>query len=174
MGRFFRYNIGCVSAACYISLLSPYMDLFRSNSQMIHVLALFYEDILEFHRAALRVSANQICYPSIFRRIMVTYISAWKQIFRATWKDFDSKFSHIIDGLDRHKSLLFRTRSFLSKSTRRSILAGKKKQFEAIEKEDNKRQRLALLDWLAATDPILNHETAVAMRADYPPRVIGF
>ncbi|EDN94473.1 hypothetical protein SS1G_10346 [Sclerotinia sclerotiorum 1980 UF-70] len=42
-----------------------------------------------------------------------------------------------------------------------------KKQFEAIEKEDNKRQRLALLDWLAATDPILDHETAVAMRADY-------
>ncbi|KAF7947217.1 uncharacterized protein EAE97_004466 [Botrytis byssoidea] len=43
-----------------------------------------------------------------------------------------------------------------------------KKQFEAIEKEDTKRQRLALLDWLASTDPIPDHEFAVFMRADYP------
>ncbi|KAI9644159.1 hypothetical protein NHQ30_007512 [Ciborinia camelliae] len=159
-----------------IPLLNQYTDLFKGNSQIIDVLALFYEDILDFHRAALRVFSKP----------------TWKQIFRATWKDFDSKFQHILAGLGRHKALVesqatilqFEKQQLEHSNTKTSLAVIEdsifrvkkyqmdhlnfKKEFEAIEKEDNRRQRLALLDWLAATDPILDHESAVAMRADYP------
>jgi hypothetical protein len=38
-----------------IPLFAQYHSLFKSNPQMTSVLAVIYEDILEFHQAALRV-----------------------------------------------------------------------------------------------------------------------
>ncbi|KAF7874046.1 hypothetical protein EAF04_002718 [Stromatinia cepivora] len=73
-----------------IPLLEQYVHLFEGNTHIINVLALFYEDILEFHQAALRVFSRP----------------TWKQIFRATWKDFNSKFQNIIERLGRHKALV--------------------------------------------------------------------
>ncbi|KAF7918225.1 uncharacterized protein EAE98_009837 [Botrytis deweyae] len=189
-----------------IPLLEQYGDLFKGNSYMVNVLALFYEDMLDFHRAALRVfSKSNYLNPQNTKKdflvvnlrmccctVLFAYVSAWKQIFRATWKDFNSKFRHILDGLARHKALVESQATILQfekqqkdytkaktsiSMIQESILRiqeyqrehlNHKKQFEAIEKEDTKRQRLALLDWLASTDPIPDHEFAVSMRADYP------
>lgn len=140
----------------------------------------------------LEYSANQVCYSPTFIDLWTLTISAWKQIFKATWKDFDTKFRHILEGLSRHKALIESQATILQfekqqkehakvetsfKAIQESILRiqkyqrehlNYKKEFEAIEREDNKRQQLALLDWLSATDPILDHESAAAMRADYP------
>ncbi|KAJ8062489.1 hypothetical protein OCU04_009019 [Sclerotinia nivalis] len=135
-----------------IPLLSKYIDLFRSNQDMIRVAAMIYEDVLEFHRAALRIFSKP----------------TWKRLFRATWKDFNSRFEHILKGLKQHKELVESQASVLHIQQYQIDQAGFRDSFKKVEEERHRSRRLALLNWLAATNSKLDQESAAAMRSDYP------
>ncbi|TGO44699.1 hypothetical protein BCON_0473g00060 [Botryotinia convoluta] len=135
-----------------IPLLEQYGDLFKGNSYMVNVLALFYEDMLDFHRAALRVFSKSTRHKALVES-QATILQFEKQ-----QKDYTKAET----SLSTIQESILRIQEYQRKHLNH------KKQFEAIEKEDNKCQRLALLDWLASTDPIPDHEFAVSMRADYP------
>ncbi|TEY63394.1 hypothetical protein BOTCAL_0155g00160 [Botryotinia calthae] len=135
-----------------IPLLEQYGDLFKGNSYMVNVLALIYEDMLDFHRAALRVFSKSTRHKALVES-QATILQFEKQ-----QKDYTKA----------ETSLSTIQESILSIQEYQREHLNHKKQFEAIEKEDNKRQRLALIDWLASTDPIPDHEFAVSMRADCP------
>jgi len=83
-----------------IPLLEQYHSLFESNPRMASILAVIYEDILEFHQTALRVFKRPSKITSWYRgfSILILYL-AWKQLFRSAWKDFKTRFQHILNDL---------------------------------------------------------------------------
>ena len=83
-----------------IPLLEQYHSLFETNPRILSILAVIYEDILEFHQTALRVFKR----PSnitllVLRFYILTFELAWKQLFRSAWKDFKTRFQHILNDL---------------------------------------------------------------------------
>lgn len=73
--------------------MEQYRALFGSNSSNAHMydaLAKIYGDILDFHSRALR----------FFN------LPTWRQAFHSVWKDFNSRFGHILRDLRRRKELI--------------------------------------------------------------------
>ncbi|WAO86156.1 NACHT domain-containing protein [Fusarium falciforme] len=65
-------------------------DAFRGEPEFHKTLAVFYADILEFHKNAYK----------FVRR------SGWKLMFVTSWGRFESKFNNILEDLNRHGSLI--------------------------------------------------------------------
>lgn len=89
--------------------------LFHKNSFEQHptlklVLQDYYSDILEFHQAALSVlirpSMSLPLTVSIWKRAELIPTKAWRDLFHATWKTFDTRFGPIIQSLRRRQELL--------------------------------------------------------------------
>ncbi|KAH6702884.1 hypothetical protein BKA61DRAFT_619706 [Leptodontidium sp. MPI-SDFR-AT-0119] len=135
-----------------LPLFSEYQSLFGSNSQMAPLLTLIYEDILEFHIAALRLLKRP----------------TWKQLFRSAWKDFESRFQHLVDNLQNHKQLIESHAGIVQIQETQVERAYVRKQLSMIEEARNQQRRLDVVTWLCAVDPILDHEAAVNTRVMYP------
>jgi hypothetical protein len=65
-------------------------EALKNDPNFQAVLAVFYSDILEFHRRAYR----------FFRA------RAWKRLFNTTWGSFDVRFAAILTSLRRHAKLI--------------------------------------------------------------------
>jgi len=72
---------------------------------MRRALQLIYQDILEFHQRALQFFSRKSAHPSsrLEPSQLTKSASVWRQVFRALWKDFDTRFKGILDNLRRHK-----------------------------------------------------------------------
>jgi hypothetical protein len=135
---------------------------------MTGVLCTMYEDILEFHLCALRVFTKSSMYRvSLPHGLFITFI-AWRQLFRATWKDFKSRFQRILDDLHRHKALIECQANILQIQEARTERANVRASFTAIEEAEKKNKRLVVLNWLSAAKTILDQEVSAEIRRDYP------
>ncbi|TID18364.1 C2H2 and C2HC zinc finger [Venturia nashicola] len=85
-------NIGA-----HIPFLEKYRELFQ-HDDMKKVLALIYEDIIEFHSKALRYFTGKV----------------WQRVFRAMWRDFKTRFDQILTSLERHKVMIREQAEILS------------------------------------------------------------
>ncbi|KAH8594339.1 hypothetical protein B0O99DRAFT_574078 [Bisporella sp. PMI_857] len=135
-----------------IPLFDQYHSLFETNPDMERVLIFIYDDILEFHRAALR----------FFKRPM------WKQLFRSAWNDFRTRFQHILDDLCRHKALIETQANLARIQESRNERAHVRNQFDMIEDDRRRRRHLDVINWLSAVDPRLDQEAARAIWQEYP------
>ncbi|TVY78217.1 C2H2 finger domain transcription factor crzA [Lachnellula suecica] len=135
-----------------LPLLQQFQALFENNQQMIGILSLIYKDILEFHLSALRV----------FKK------PTWKQLFRSTWKDFRTKFQHILDDLRSHKALVESQANLLQIEEARVEREKVRESFAAIEEAERDKKYLAVRTWLSSTKATLDQEAAAGMRKDYP------
>jgi hypothetical protein len=166
-----------------IPQLLQYEALFVNNVPMQRVLALMYTDILEFHRRALVVFKRKCkslesysqelgnCTLSFF----LTEVTAWRQLFRATWKDFSTHFSHLLVNLRRHKGLIESQAqlneiecSQASRHTQgieieQSRLAreAQEKHFSAMESSDKKKQYLAIVEKISPASVSAVHTIAI-------------
>ncbi|KAI1657699.1 hypothetical protein F4813DRAFT_389436 [Daldinia decipiens] len=73
-----------------LPIFEIYQDLFSESSRMQGILECIWTNILDFHIRAIR----------IFDQSMI------KLFFRSLWKDFNSRFQHIISDLQRLKALI--------------------------------------------------------------------
>lgn len=135
-----------------IPLFGDYQTIFESNTKMQDVLAVVYEDILEFHQTALR----------FFRR------PAWKQLFRSAWKDFNSNFQHILDDLARHKILVESRANIAQIQEAQASRAAARNSFATLEEGQRKTRHLEVIGWLSAPNEVLDQEAAVKVRSDNP------
>jgi hypothetical protein len=88
--------------------LDAFRELFSSDRQMQYYLAWIYVDILKFHREARLMFQGQSRFcisqsPSNRYSNANKYYLDWQKLFKAFWKDFNSRFKGILQDLQRHK-----------------------------------------------------------------------
>ncbi|KAJ5426653.1 hypothetical protein N7465_001723 [Penicillium sp. CMV-2018d] len=135
-----------------LPLLLQYQELFRTNPHMIKVLSLMYEDILKFHRIAIQYFQQRL----------------WKQLWHATWKTQQSRFSNIISGMARHRALIESQAglSEIADSQESRRLVDDRHNAE-VQYESLRRSR-TVFNWLRAPDVDGNQYNLTQTRADNP------
>lgn len=151
-----------------IPLFEQYQSLFEANPRMASVLAVIYEDILEFHQTALRIFKRPSLSFKVSTVQKLKVSLAWKQLFRSAWKDFKTRFQHILDDLANHQALIERQASIIQIEEARTERAHVRNQFMIIEENAQKKRRLDVINWLSAVDSILDQEDSATVRHEYP------
>ncbi|GAW11336.1 hypothetical protein ANO14919_006800 [Xylariales sp. No.14919] len=108
-------------------------DTFKDNPALLTKLALYYADILEFHRRA---------YKFVRRK-------SWKFFFNTTWANFDFKFNSILASMARNSEAIDQeaaTIDIIEAKQWRETLAS---QVATREKDRIDRQRQSVIAWLA-------------------------
>ncbi|KAI0804447.1 hypothetical protein GGR55DRAFT_691036 [Xylaria sp. FL0064] len=114
-------------------------ESFHQNAAFQQTLAVFYADILQFHKEA---------YKSVRR-------SAWKQFFLTSWGRFQGRFNHILDDLKRHEDQLDKEANAYNiveaRSLRESLREWRQESLAKAkqeEEEQHARQLQAICSWL--------------------------
>ncbi|KAF8441250.1 hypothetical protein BGX38DRAFT_1134072 [Terfezia claveryi] len=129
-----------------------YEVLFRKHWHMQRVLEYVYEDILDFHRTALR----------FFKQ------GAWSKFFHCTWKGVAVAIRTLKENLRRHKSLV-ETQATLSHFEEAQIARETAKEaLKESVKNEQARQRMAVIEWFSSPDSETDHERYSGIREKYP------
>ncbi|KAL1850978.1 hypothetical protein Daus18300_012712 [Diaporthe australafricana] len=134
-----------------LPLFQEYQTLFQNEPQMQLVLESVWGDILDFHSKALRIFSHSMLHT----------------FFRSMWKDFRSRFQHILDDLAQHKSLVeshanqIHIRQYASDRTR--IF----QEFERISARTAEEKYEHVLRWLNAPFTGEIQEDLATMRNDF-------
>ncbi|KAG0649191.1 Vegetative incompatibility HET-E-1 [Hyphodiscus hymeniophilus] len=152
----------------HMPLLEQYVSLFGTKPHMTRVLALMYADILKFHKKAVRMFRGKS--------------EVWRQLFRSIWKNFDTQFKGLLEGLKLHRQLIAEQAELShfedSQTNSQAILAHiqqyerdrleKWDRLKKQEQNERERQYLATLDWFsAAQSTTADHESFRNIRAPY-------
>ncbi|KAM7211075.1 hypothetical protein V8F06_013542 [Rhypophila decipiens] len=113
------------------------------NLEIQQALAMFYSDILRFHKEAYK----------FVRR------GGWKVLFMTSWGRFQRRFDSIIDDLKAHEGLVDKTVNAVGscdiRKTREEVEALRMERLERVAKEDEDRtaaQYIAIVGWLKMDD----------------------
>ncbi|KAI1273077.1 hypothetical protein F5Y07DRAFT_391555 [Xylaria sp. FL0933] len=114
-------------------------ESFHQNAAFQQTLAVFYADILQFHKEA---------YKSVRR-------SAWRQFFLTSWGRFQGRFDHILDDLKRHEDQLDKEANAYNiveaRSLRESLQEWRQESLvkaKQEEEEQHAHQLQAICSWL--------------------------
>ncbi|KAI3329791.1 hypothetical protein F4824DRAFT_372120 [Ustulina deusta] len=113
--------------------LKSLSDAFKENPALLTKLALYYVDILEFHRRA---------YKFVRRK-------SWKFFFNTTWANFDFRFNSILASMAKHSEAIDQeaaTIDIIEAKQWREKLAS---QVATREKDRLDRRRQSVIAWLA-------------------------
>ncbi|KAH8800405.1 hypothetical protein F5884DRAFT_863111 [Xylogone sp. PMI_703] len=133
-------------------LLLKYRSMFSGNAHMKKILVWIYEDILKFHLRAWRIFSQ----------------SAWRNLFTATWKDFQESFKPILNDLIRHRELIESAASLEQIQEARDARLQSEVSFAAFEQKQNYMKKLAVINWLSAADSDIDQATFAMTRRDIP------
>lgn len=89
-------------------------------------------------------------------------------MFRATWKDFRSRFQHILDNLRRHRILIESRANSTDIQEARILRAKTQDFFQKNEESELKSKVFAVLSWLSSADAYLDQEAFEEIRREYP------
>ena len=149
-----------------IPQFSQYQTLFQDNEHMQFALAHIFEDILEFHKEALRYFRQR----SRYIRSVLCQLSGsngllgWKELFHATWRSFSNTVAHLIKDLHRHKSLIESQATIVEYEVLLDLRARSQRQFEEQLLAELDRKRLSVQQWLCPLDAQARHEDATEKR----------
>jgi hypothetical protein len=99
---------------------------------------------------------------------MSDVIPAWRQLFTATWKDFQESFKPILNDLIRHRELIESTASLEQIQESRDARLQSQASFAALEQEQIHTKTLAVVNWLSAADSDADQATFSTARHDIP------
>ena len=99
---------------------------------------------------------------------MTNIFRVWRQIFRSTWNDFNTRFQHIIESLRRHGSLVESQANILQIQNYQAESARLQAALTKLEDTDHKEKALSVLNWLSSTDVNLDQEIYMAVRDEDP------
>lgn len=89
-------------------------------------------------------------------------------MFHATWKQFDSKFGHILDNMRQHKRLVENKASLIEFEQAREARIRTEKEFKSLETQEGLRRKAYLATWLAAADVEADQERGQLSRQGRP------
>ncbi|KAF2647502.1 hypothetical protein K491DRAFT_699595 [Lophiostoma macrostomum CBS 122681] len=132
-----------------------YEELFRHNAGVREALVLLYGDILLFHQAALKYFQA----------------SLWKQIFKATWKDYKSKFGEMISDMSRHYKLVESTATVEQIADLQRSREIENQHRESASKDEHLRKLYMVTQWLRPASVEGDHMTHMKKRV--PSKATG-
>lgn len=95
-------------------------------------------------------------------------VAAWKQIFTASWKNFQESLKPVLNDLIRHRELIESTASLEQVQEARDARLQSEAAFAAFELEQNHMKRIAVINWLSAADADVDHVAFSAARQAIP------
>jgi hypothetical protein len=135
-----------------IPQLSAYQEHCLSNAYMRTVLALIYQDILEFHSHALKH----------FRR------STWRQVFQAVWKGFTLKLDELKDNMERHRRLVESQASIVQFEESQKARKLAESQFRELQDVFVRRRWSEVQGWLSAYNSKIQHQLCTKAKEECP------
>ncbi|KAH6610672.1 hypothetical protein Trco_000692 [Trichoderma cornu-damae] len=132
--------------------LDQLSNAFKDNSTLLAKLALYYADVLEFHRRA---------YKFVRRR-------SWKFFFATTWANFDVRFDSILASLAHHSDLIVQEAHVFDIVEAKKWREKMDKQTAAMESEKLYRQRTSVIAWLGLDRPMQDDEGERLLRDCVP------
>lgn len=135
---------------------------------MQRILELVYFDILEFHRRALkffkqRGSLEEPCLIEMIKYLI--FVEAWRQLFRASWNDFRTRFQGILENLRRHRDLLENQASLVNFEAIQAARIAAENSTRAIEEALVKQQLISVRDWLCSAKVFNDQERYTEIRS---------
>ncbi|RMJ17032.1 hypothetical protein CDV36_003297 [Fusarium kuroshium] len=161
VGAFEQIIKGYSSIAESLKRFEILSDAFIGNQEFQQTLAVFYADILEFHKNAYK----------FVRR------SGWKLMFVTSWGRFERKFNNILEDLNRHGSLIDKEASARdiaeAKKMREEIRGWREEsqnQLSHDEKEQSTKQFEAIASWLKIneSDQLAIFDSITSEVSEYP------
>jgi hypothetical protein len=151
-------------------LLVQHRQFFKDHPQMSRMLTLMYEDILEFHRKALRIFKQRSAYLPAAQScvgLCSSVDSVWKQLFTALWRNFNPEFAVLMGNLHRHRTFIESQSKVdqLEEFIRLRQLAEAKLQRNT--ELETRRQYDAVYQWLTAADSDSDQESFSQIRREY-------
>jgi hypothetical protein len=95
-------------------------------------------------------------------------LPAWQQLFRASWKDFETRIGHILESLEHHKKLVESEATLYEIRAAQTRRATAETQFEELTNQEDKRRRIAVAAWLDGAKSHLDQLETKATREAYP------
>jgi hypothetical protein len=93
----------------------------------------------------------------------------WKQLFRAMWKNFDTRFGGILKNLARHKDFVESNATLAHYQRYQEDIKDLNKKLDDLVAEEQQKKKRAVSDWLAVGhQPEKNHEDFRHVRRPYP------
>jgi hypothetical protein len=140
---------------------------------MRKVLALIYSDILEFHKKALKYFRQRSKLIKNSKLIIrVNFITAWRQLFHATWKTFRVEFSGILMNIQRHGRLVESQVNLVEFEQLFHQMemgrAASKADFQRRNEEEERYRRITVRNWLSMASTDVDQEKGVAAREQNP------
>ncbi|KAK4243691.1 hypothetical protein C7999DRAFT_44542 [Corynascus novoguineensis] len=136
-------------------------EAFSSNADFQHILAVFYADILQFHKCAYK----------FVRR------NGWKLLFLTSWARFQRRFDNILEDIERHEALIdleANARDIAEgRQLRQDIRLWREESLDRIRQLDEEqmaKQYKAIMSWLKAdeSDQLAIFESISAEGAKHP------
>jgi hypothetical protein len=108
--------------------------------------------------------------------------TVWRQVFRSVWKDFKTRFQHILDGLRNHRELIesqanllhfqqYQRDSLVVLDHIRQYQGDRKKMLDKLlawEQEERHNKYIAVMEWVAGAQTKLDHDSACDARSGDP------
>jgi len=94
--------------------------------------------------------------------------TVWRQVFRSAWKDFKTRFQHILDGLRNHRQLIESQANLLHFQ---QYQRDREKMFDKLvawEEKERHSKYIAVMEWVAGAQTKLDHDAACAARSGDP------
>ncbi|KAI1647683.1 uncharacterized protein F4817DRAFT_336508 [Daldinia loculata] len=133
-----------------LPIFEIYQDLFSESSRMQGILECIWTNILDFHIRAIR----------IFDQSMI------KLFFRSLWKDFNSRFQHIISDLQRQKALIESHANQIHICNYESDRVKIREEFEQARASRAAEKKAYVLQWIMAPKTVLDHESLCSVRRE--------
>jgi hypothetical protein len=144
-----------------------YTALFNHDLHMRRVLEMIYEDILEFHRRALKFfRLGSMPIKLMIITSALTLALDLKIFFRASWNGFGSRFNFLIANLERHKHLVESQASLVEYQSAKEARLLAESKFVQSEEDEKKRQLRMITEWLSPAEFKTDQETARNFRGE--------
>lgn len=98
--------------------------------------------------------------------------TVWRQVFRSAWKDFKTRFQHILDGLRQHSELLESQANLLHIQQYRADRLAMLDRLDSMEETQSQKKFTDVMGWVLRAetklDTKLDHHSACEARSEYP------
>jgi len=132
---------------------------------MSRVLSLLYEDILSFHWKAMKHFKQRSKYLLKVSSLSYSHVPiVWKQLFHAVWRSFDAEFREILRNLREHRALIESQASIIQYTEIMRTQEIARNNFENQMKEESRRRRDVVLQWLSPAKYEIDQETYTRAR----------
>ena len=149
-----------------------YEAVFLDNHNMERVLEYVYEDILDFHRKALKIFRCKSTFRNRSKKysklMKSSYVLGWYYLFsRCTSKRLEIALRGICDNIRQHKSLVENQAQIEHYIESQESQKRLNDQLLKMQQQEQRKQMFSIKEWLSPADYKNDHERYVEVHREY-------